>query len=87
MWVRGHSRSFKLVPFESLSTISHSPSIVTMAVSLTILKIFSVKDWPDLEIPGLGSFKVTENGAVRQTMYDFLLVLNYSSVLYRLRVI
>jgi len=38
---------------------------------------------------GLGLFKVTENGAVRQTMYDFLLVryCNYSSVLYRLRVI
>jgi len=40
---------------------------------------------------GLGSFKVIENGAVRQTMYDFLLVRycrpNYSSILYRLRVI
>jgi len=37
----------------------------------------------------LGSIKVTENGAVRQTIYDFLLVChcNYSSVLYRLRVI
>ena len=33
---------------------------------------------------GLGSFKVIENGAVRQTMYDFLLVrhCNYRSVLY-----
>jgi len=38
---------------------------------------------------GLGSFKVVENGAVRQIMYDFLLVrhCNYSSMLYRLRVI
>jgi len=38
---------------------------------------------------GLRSFKVIENGAVRQTMYDFLLVwyCNYSSILYRLRVI
>jgi len=38
---------------------------------------------------GLGSFKVVENGVVRQTMYDFLLVrhCNYSSILYRLRVI
>jgi len=36
---------------------------------------------------GLGPFKVIENGAVRQTMYDFLLVrhCNYSSILYRLR--
>jgi len=29
---------------------SYSPSIVTMAVSLTISEIFSVKEWPDLEI-------------------------------------
>ena len=29
MWVRGHSRSLKLVPFK---TVSYSPSIVTMAV-------------------------------------------------------
>jgi len=38
---------------------------------------------------GLGSFKVIENGAVRQSMYDFLLVrhCNYSFILYRLRVI
>jgi len=50
MWVRVHSRSLKLVPLESLGTVSYSPSIVTMAVSIAILEIFSVKKWPDLEI-------------------------------------
>ena len=45
----GHSRSLKLVPFESLGAVSYSPSIVTMAVSVTVCEIFSVKEWRDLE--------------------------------------
>jgi len=40
----------KIVPFESLDTVSYSPSILTMAISLAILEIFSVEEWPDLEI-------------------------------------
>jgi len=47
--VRGHSRSFKLVPFESFDAVSYSSSIVTMAVSLTIYEIFSIKVYRDLE--------------------------------------
>jgi len=47
---RGHSRSLKVVLFESLGTVSYSPSIVTMAVSLAISEIFSIKEWPGLEI-------------------------------------
>jgi len=65
MWVRGHSRSLKVVPFESLGMVSYSPSIVTMAVSLAISEIFSVKKRPDLEMWDLGLFKVIENKAVR----------------------
>jgi len=44
IWVRGHSRSFKLVPFESLGAVSYSPSTATMAVSLTVYDIFRVKE-------------------------------------------
>ena len=44
IWVRGHSRSFKLVPFKSFSlgAVSYSPSVVTMAVSLTVYEIFGI---------------------------------------------
>ena len=47
MWVRGYSRSLKMISFESLGTISYSPSIATMAVSLAISEIFSDKEWTD----------------------------------------
>ena len=49
MSVRGHSRSLKVVPFESLGTVSYLPSIVTMAVSVAVCDIFSAKEWCDVE--------------------------------------
>jgi len=41
--------SLKLVLFESYGAVSYSPSIVTMAVSVAVCEIFSVKEWRDLE--------------------------------------
>ena len=49
MWVRDHSGSLKLVPFVSLSAVSYLPSIVTMAVSVAVCEIFSVKEWRNLK--------------------------------------
>ena len=39
--------SLKLVPFKRLGAVSYS--IVTMAVSVAVSEIFSVKEWCDLE--------------------------------------
>jgi len=39
-----------MVPFESFGMVSYLPSIVTMAVSLAISEMFSIKEWPDLKI-------------------------------------
>ena len=36
------------MPFKSLGAVSYSPSIVTMAVSVAVCEIFSVKKWCDL---------------------------------------
>ena len=44
MWVIGHSRSLKMVPFESFGMVSYSRSIVTMAIYLAISQIFSIKN-------------------------------------------
>ena len=37
------------MPFESFVVVSYSSFIVTMAVSVAVCEIFSVKEWRDLE--------------------------------------
>ena len=44
----------KLVPFESLDAVSYLPSVVTVAVSVAVCEIFSVKEWRDLEKQVMG---------------------------------
>ena len=39
-----------MVPFESLGAVSYSSCIVTVAVSVAVSEIFSVKECRDLEI-------------------------------------
>ena len=38
-----------MLPFEILGAVTYSPSIVTMAVSVAVCEIFSVKEWCDLK--------------------------------------
>jgi len=61
-----------MVPFESLGMVAYSLSIVTMAVSSAILQIFSIKEWPDLEIWIWGcsrSFKMAPFDRTHATFY------------------
>ena len=62
----------KLVPFESLGAVSYSPSIVTVAVSVAVCEILSVKEWRDLENQVMGrsrSLKMAPFGRLYATFY------------------
>ena len=64
--------SLKLVPFESLDAISYSPSIVTVAVSVAVFEILSVKECCDLENQVRGysrSLKITPFDRPYATFY------------------
>jgi len=53
IWLRGHSRSLKLVPFKSFGAVSYSTSIVTMAVSVAFVSYLASKGGVTLKT-GLG---------------------------------
>ena len=61
-----------MVTFESLGTVSYSPSIVTMAVSVAVCEILSVREWRDLENQVRGrsrSLKMAPFDRPRATFY------------------
>ena len=77
MWLRGHSRSLKLMLFESLGAVSYLPSIITMAVSVAVCEIFSVNEWRDLESQVRGrsrSLKMAPFDRPYGTFYWFVIV-------------
>ena len=65
-----------MVPFESLGTVSYSPSIVAMAVCLAISEIFSVKQWRDL-----GNQVRGRSRSLRMAPFDRLYATFYSSAI------
>jgi len=61
-----------MVPFESLGMVFYPSSIVTIAVSLAISQIFSIKELPDREIWVWGhsrSFKMARFDRPCTTIY------------------
>ena len=68
--------SLKLVPFERLGAVSYSPSI-TVAVSVAVCEIFSVKEWRDLENQVRGrtrSLKMAPFDRLHTTFYSLAIV-------------
>ena len=71
----------------SLGTVSYSPSIVTVVVSVAVCEIFNVKEWCDLENQVRGRSRSLKMAPFDRPC-DFLLVghCKYSSILYHFRV-
>jgi len=78
--------SLKLVPFKSLGTVSYSPSIVTMAVSVAVCEIFSVKEC-DLKNRVMVRSRSLEMAPFDRLHTSFLFAFhsNYGDIWYRLR--
>ena len=87
MWLRGHS-VIEAGAIQKLGCGSYSPSIVTMAVSVAVGEIFSVKERRDLENQVRGRSRSLKMAPFDRPC-DFLLVghCKYCSILYHFRLI
>jgi len=74
-----------LMPFKSLGTVSYSPSIVTMAVSVAVCEIFYVKERCDLKT-GLRFVECHWKWyhLIDRIRVSICLPHNYGAILYRL---
>ena len=78
--------TLKLAPFERLGAVSYSPSTVTVAVSVAVCEIFSVKEWPDLENQVRGrstSLKMAPFDTLYATFY-WSAIINISCTIFKL---
>ena len=84
--LRSHSMSLNITRNDTVEQGMFIP--FKLCPYCTVSEIFSVENGVTLK-PGVGGFKVTENDAVQQITYDFLLVghCKHSSMLYHFRVI
>ena len=71
-----------MVPFERLGVVSYSPSIITMAISLTVYEIFSVKN----SATSKRSPKVIQTATIQKLGCGFLFTFdsNYGHIFNRL---
>jgi len=75
----------KLVPFKSLSAVSYSPSMVTLAVSVAVCEIFSVKQWCDLKNRVRVRWRSLEKAPFDRSHTSSYFPSNSSDILYCLR--
>ena len=73
------------MPFESLGAVSYAPSIVTMAISVAVCEIFSVKELCDLENKVRVCSRSSEMAPFDRSHTIFYLRSIYGSISYRLR--
>ena len=73
------------MPFKSFGTVFYSAFIVTMAVSVAVCEMFSVKEWCDLE-----NMVRVRSRSLEMAPFDkshrssFPFLSNYGAILYRL---